>query len=60
MYRKYSVQYMDQNSKLSVIDCTDIFNQAIKNSPNNESGFWSFAALRLLADLIIPESECVT
>lgn len=56
---RFIVQFMDQNSELSAIDCTDVFDQTIKNSPNNISGFGPFAALRLLADLIIPESECI-
>lgn len=53
---KKIVKYFDSNSTIEVIDTTELFMNELANGANDLSPFTPYAAIRLMADLILPDN----
>lgn len=56
---KKIVKFFDYKSEVVSYDVKDYYNKYLSHSVNFDTGFTPFAALRLLADLILPIDSCL-
>lgn len=51
---EFLVNFMDSNSRITFVDCKELYLEHLDHSVNRLTGFTPFTALRLLADLFMP------
>lgn len=56
---RHLVRFLDASSSIRFYDTADAYAEHLAGSVNRETGFTPFAALRLLADLILPVDHCL-
>ena len=53
------VKYLDSNSNICFIDCAELYHKYIEGGVNDINGFTPYAALRLLADVMLPDIDTI-